>query len=418
MMTQDTDSTAVQPLADNAQVQKKRKAENGDHSVAVDAGKKLKTVGVDPKTLNWGSLGFGYVETNGHVKLTYKDGKWNEGEVIQEPYINLHIGATVLHYGQTCFEGLKAFRMKDGKIRLFRPEQNYRRMIRSCSRVLMPVPTLQQFLSAIERCIELNKEYVPPYGSGASLYVRPFLFGSGCKLGLSEADEYTFIVTASPVGEYYSKGKVKPVKAVVADDFDRAAPLGVGSFKLAGNYAPTLLPSKEWKAKGYPIVLFLDPKTHTYVDEFSTSNFMAITKSNELITPLSDSVLPSITRISLLELAPKLNLKPITRPIQYVELSESDVTEVAAVGTAVVVTPVWCIDRVKQSSDENGENKEQGMERTVVNYWRGKESMLEDDKEELSEDDTLFTKLADTLKGIQKGEVEDYFGWMWPQNGL
>jgi len=252
----------LQPIVDGLDVHKKQK---------VDSQKKVNANKMDPKTLDWDALPFGFVENEGHVRMTFKNGGWQHAEVVNEPYMTVHIGATGLHYGQVCFEGLKAFRMKDGKIRCFRPEQNYKRMVRSCNRVLMPTPTYEQYLSAIERCILLNMEYVPPYESRASLYLRLLVFGSGGKLGLSEADEYTFLVIVSPVGDYYAKGQSKPVKSIVSSEFDRAAPLGVGAYKLGGNYAPTLLPGKQMKEKGYPVVLFLDAKSREYIDEFSTS---------------------------------------------------------------------------------------------------------------------------------------------------
>ncbi|EME32603.1 branched-chain amino acid aminotransferase [Galdieria sulphuraria] len=290
-------------------------------------------------SLDWKNLGFSFMPTNCFVCATYQNGCWGELEISKETTIRIPIAATVLHYGQAAFEGLKAFACKDGSIRIFRPEKNAERLQRSASRIMMPLVPKEMFLNAVVRAVQENCEYIPPYGSGGSLYIRPFLFGSGARVGLGPSDEYTFIVFVVPVGDYY-KGGLAPVTAVVTEDYDRAAPLGVGNVKVGGNYAADLLPYMQSKEKGYPVNLYLDPVERKYIEEFGTSNFIAIGNNKKsFITPNSKSILKSITNQSLMQLAQEeLGLQVEYRKVAIDEVSHFD--EVAACGTAVVITPV------------------------------------------------------------------------------
>eukprot|EP00538_Stauroneis_constricta_P009116 CAMPEP_0119552838 /NCGR_PEP_ID=MMETSP1352-20130426/5739_1 /TAXON_ID=265584 /ORGANISM="Stauroneis constricta, Strain CCMP1120" /LENGTH=405 /DNA_ID=CAMNT_0007599139 /DNA_START=139 /DNA_END=1353 /DNA_ORIENTATION=+ len=300
----------------------------------------------------WEELGFEFRPTNSHISITFKDGEWGEPELKKDPYVSVHIGATALHYGQACFEGLKAFCHEDDKVYVFRPDENAKRMQSSCRRIMMPELPTDKFVAAVRKVVSDNIEYVPPYGSGGALYIRPLLFGSGPRIGLQPADEYTFIILVIPVGDYYKGGLASPVDALIIDDFDRAAPQGVGAVKVAGNYAADLLPNTLSKKKGYPIGLYLDAKTQTTVEEFSTSNFVGINNDKKLyVTPRSPSVLPSITNKSLMKIAEDEGLTVEQRDIPLDELETFD--EVLAVGTAVVVTPVGSATRISQDGDNN-----------------------------------------------------------------
>ncbi|KAJ8602670.1 hypothetical protein CTAYLR_004124 [Chrysophaeum taylorii] len=333
---------------------------------------------VGSQGLEWAKIGFEYRTTRCFVHYEYRDGAWNDGREVKEPYLPVHVGATALHYGQSLFEGLKAFATPDNKVKLFRPYANAHRMQRGAERTLMACPPPELFVSACARTVRANLDYVPPYGSGGALYVRPLLFGSGPRIGLQPADAYDFAVIATPVGEYYGGGGgVEPVRARIVDA-DRAAPRGVGNVKLAGNYAPDLQPNLASKKLGYPISLYLDAKSRTYVEEFSTSNFLAI-KDAEYITPDSNAVLPSITNDSLMKLAEKKGLTSRRRPVRLDELADFD--EVAACGTAVVVTPIASI-----SLDD----------RVIAEFPTHPVSTA------------LFTELTD----IQRGEAPDPFSWM------
>lgn len=335
----------------------------------------------------WTELGFEFRPTNSHLRMTFKDGEWGAPELVKDPYINLHIGATALHYGQACFEGLKAFCHEDNSVHIFRPDENAKRLRSSCERIMMPFPSQEEFLQACTKVVQDNIAYVPPYGSGGALYLRPLLFGSGPRIGLQPADEYTFLIMAIPVGDYYKGGLASPVDGMIIRDFDRAAPRGVGNVKVAGNYAADLLPNQQSKKKGYPIGLYLDSATQTMVEEFSTSNFVGIDKENKkYITPYAErSVLPSITNKSLMTLAEKeLGFTVERRSIKLEELSTFD--EVVACGTAVVVTPVGSLTDINQDGEE-------------TKYSFG------------SEVGTTTRQLFDTVRAIQFGESEDKFGW-------
>mmetsp|Transcript_18293 Transcript_18293/g.41963 ORF Transcript_18293/g.41963 Transcript_18293/m.41963 type:complete len:414 (+) Transcript_18293:204-1445(+) len=337
----------------------------------------------------WEKLGFEFRPTNSHVQLKWKEGEgWSKPEIVKEPYVNLHIGATVLHYGQACFEGLKAFTHADGDVYSFRPEENAARMQSSCRRIMMPELPTELFCNAVQTVVKDNIEFVPPYGTGGALYIRPLLFGSGPRIGLQPADEYTFVIMVMPVADYYEGGLSTPVDALIITDYDRAAPQGVGAVKVAGNYAADLLPNMKSKKKGYPIGLYLDAKTQQYVEEFSTSNFVGIdNKNKKFVTPKSPSVLPSITNKSLMQIAADEGYIVEARNVGVEELKDFD--EVLAVGTAVVVTPVG-------SATILGED---GEEDTVYRF--GKEG-------ELGE---TTKRLYQRVRAIQNGDDEDTHGW-------
>ncbi|NLB69323.1 MAG: branched-chain amino acid aminotransferase [Lentisphaerae bacterium] len=295
--------------------------------------------------IDWGNLGFKYMDTKCHIRYVWRDGKWNEGELVEEPYLKMHIAATCLHYGQEAFEGMKAFRCKDGALRVFRPEQNADRMQKTAIRTCMaPVPE-EMFIDAIKRVVKANEEYVPPYGTGGSLYIRPLLIGTGEQIGVAPSTEYTFLVLVMPAGEYY-KGGLKPVKSVIIEDFDRAAPKGMGDVKVGGNYAASIYAHEKAKAAGFPVELYLDPVKHSYIEEFATSNFLGIKADGTYVTPDSPSVLPSVTNKTLMQLAKDHGHKVEVRPVHVDELETF--TEVAACGTAVVVTPVYEITHGKK----------------------------------------------------------------------
>lgn len=336
--------------------------------------------------LPWSELGFEFRPTKSHLRMVYKDGKWGEAEMVESPYIQVHIGATALHYGQSCFEGLKAFAHDDGSVNIFRPDENSKRINKSGDRVMMPEIPTETFLKACNDIVKDNIAYVPPYGSGGALYLRPLLFGSGPKIGLQPAEEYTFLILVIPVGDYYKGGLAKPVNGLIVDDYDRAAPKGVGAAKVAGNYAADLIPNMEAKKKGYPICLYLDAATHTLVEEFSTSNFIGIDNENKrYVTPASPSVLPSITNKSLQTIAKDEGLTVEQRDIPVSELGEFD--EAIACGTAVVVTPIGSLARLNADGEES--------EKYVFTEDVGKTTR----------------SLYDTVRSIQNGEVEDKYNW-------
>ena len=297
------------------------------------------------KNIDWKSLGFAYMDTNCHIRYVWKNGQWSAGELVTSPYMSIHIAATALHYGQEAFEGLKAFCRKDGKVSLFRPQENAKRMQTTARRTCMAEVPEELFVDACKRVVQANREFVPPYGTGGSMYVRPLLFGSGAQIGVAPADEYTFLVLVTPVGAYY-KGGLQAVKAMVQDEYDRAAPRGTGHIKVGGNYAAGLYPHLEAKKLGYPVELYLDPKEHKWIEEFSTSNFLAITKDGKYVTTKSGSILPSITNLTLQQLAKDFGIPVEVRAVAFDEVTTF--AEVAACGTAVVVTPVYQIERAGQ----------------------------------------------------------------------
>ncbi|MCX8123047.1 MAG: branched-chain amino acid aminotransferase [Spirochaetes bacterium] len=330
--------------------------------------------------LDWQNLPFGYIKTDYNIRYFYKDGKWSAGELSTEETIPIHIAAPGLHYGQQAFEGLKVFETADGRIVAFRPDENAKRMQRSCERIFIPEVPVDMFIDAVDRVVAANAKYVPPFGTGASLYVRPVIYGAGARVGLGPADEYVFIVFVTPVGPYY-KGGFKPVKALVVEQYDRAAPNGVGDCKVGGNYAAGLRGGEYAKKMGFPIPLYLDPKEKKYVDEFGTSNFIAI-KGNTYLTPESNSILPSITNKSLMDIAALLGMNVEKRPITIDEVQHFD--EVGAVGTAAVITPVCSI------------------------HYRDKVFTFCDEEKA----GPAITRLYEYLTKLQTGEINDTFGWL------
>jgi branched-chain amino acid aminotransferase len=364
---------------------------------------------VDPKSLNWQSLGFSYLQTRCFVRRVWRDGKWGQPELLSGEYIPMHISSSGIHYSQSCFEGLKAFRAPDGKVRIFRPDLNAERMADSARRCGMePVPT-DVFLHDVALLVRENIDYVPPHGNGCAFYIRPLLFGSGPIISVAPSNEFTFIVFGFPVGDYY-RGGIKSVPALIVSNFDRAAPQGVGSAKLAGNYAPCLPSGLSASQRGFPITLFLDAKTHTLIEEFATANFIALKRNPAgskteytLVTPNSSSILPSVTRRSLCDLAARnLGWSVENRPVPYEEVRRGEFVEVAACGTAVVITPVNRIVRDVPSED-------------------GKTTVEEETRISPEYGDELgpgLRKLYNLMISIQFGTTKDEYGWLWPKEGL
>ena len=334
------------------------------------------------EAIDWKNLPFGYIKTDFNLRSVFKNGKWGALEVSSSEYIDIHIAASGLHYGQEAFEGLKAYMGKDGRIRLFRWEENAKRMISSAKGVVMePVP-FELFREALFKVIQLNRKYVPPYGSGATLYIRPLLYGSGAEVGVKPAAEYTFIIFVTPVGPYF-KGGVVPVNMLISRDVDRAAPNGTGTFKVGGNYAASLRAIVAAKKGGYSSTIFLDAKEKKYIDECGPANFFGI-KNNTYITPRSESILNSITNMSLIQIAESLGMKTERRPIPVTELPEFE--EVGACGTAAVISP---IAKIFDPSD----NK---VYEYSPNCIPGEITM----------------KLYNKLVAIQYGDEPDPFGWI------
>jgi len=329
--------------------------------------------------LDWASLFFSYQPVNCHVQYKWSDGKWDEGKEVRNPMISMHVMANVFHYGQALFEGQKVFHCKDGEVRIFNDKENWARMAKGCRRLQMPEPTLEMFQAAIDRAVRQNVDFVPPYGTGGAMYVRPFMVGSGSQLGLGPSNEYRFFVVVCPVGSYYKTAELTAIPAMIVEEYDRAAPHGVGNIKCAGNYAADVLPSAEGKAAGFPIGLYLDAKEHKYIEEFNTSNFIAITKDGKYVTPDSQSVLPSVTNKSLCCIAEDLGLKIERRTIDF-DAEIASFAEVGAVGTAVVVTPIKSITRKGKTYEMAGQE--------------------------------MLQKLHDTVRAIQVGDQEDKHGFL------
>lgn len=287
--------------------------------------------------LDFGKLGFQYYKTDYNYLSTYKDGVWDEGILRKEDTVTISCFSTALHYAQEAFEGLKAYRRKDGRIQLFRPEENALRFQASCKRLLMPEIPMEKFLSAIKKVVLANLDYVPPYGSMATLYLRPYMIGVGHNLGVRPATEYLFGVVCSPVGSYFKNG-LSPVKFMVTD-YDRAAPNGTGKEKVGGNYAASLYPNHIAHEEGYADCIYLDPTTHSTIDEVGSANFFGITKDHVFVTPKSSSILPSITKKSLMTIAKEyLHLEVEERAVYIDHLDEF--AEAGACGTAAVISPI------------------------------------------------------------------------------
>ena len=336
--------------------------------------------------IDWSKLTFSYTKTNTILTSTFKDGAWTPVESHTDDYMKVSAFCGAFHYAIECFEGLKAFRGKDGRIRLFRPEENAKRLQRSASYLGIEAPSVEMFVEMCKRAVLENIDFLPPYEeSGASLYLRPTLIGTNPQLGVQSSKESTFMILCSPVGAYVG-GALDAVDVVIARNYDRAAPNGSGSFKVGGNYACSLYSLNVAHEQGYKAVLYLDPATKTYIDEFNSSNFFAI-KGNTYITPKSDSILPSITNMTLEVVAAHLGMEVERRPVLVEELSTFE--EVGECGTAVVITPVHkLVDKPFLESTEE----------TVYTYGDGQCG-------------PKSLKLYNFIKGLQRGEIEDVFGW-------
>ena len=334
------------------------------------------------ENLDWNYLPFGYVKTDYNIRCFYKNGKWGELEISNSEYIDIHIAATGLHYGQEAFEGLKAYMGKDGKIRLFRWEENAKRLLLSAQGIKMAEFPVEMFRKAIFKVVELNKRFIPPYGSGATLYIRPLLYGSGAEVGVKPASEYTFIVFVTPVGPYF-KGGIRPVNMLICRDVDRAAPKGTGIYKVGGNYAASMRAVVLAREGGYANTIFLDAKEKKYIDECGPANFFGI-KDNTYITPKSESILNSITNMSLIEIANSLGMKTERRQVRVEELSSF--SETGACGTAAVISPIGKIFDPEKN--------------TVYEYCKD------------GNPGPITLKLYNRLISIQNGDEPDKFGWM------
>ncbi len=337
---------------------------------------------MEKKNIDWANLGFSYQQTDKRYVANYKDGAWDEGGLVEDPMITMSECACVLQYAQTCFEGLKAYTAKDGHIVCFRPDLNAERMANTAKRLEMPVFPEDRFVDAVVETVRANKDYVPPYGSGATLYIRPYMFGIGPVLGVAPATEYQFRVFCTPVGPYF-KGGAKPITIRVSD-FDRAAPNGTGHIKAGLNYAMSLHAIVDAHEKGYSENLYLDPKTRTKVEETGGANFIFVTKDGKVVTPKSNSILPSITRRSLVAIArDHLGMEVEEREVFLDELK--DFAECGLCGTAAVISPVG----------------------KIVDH--GKEICFPSGMEKMGE---ITKKLYDTLTGMQMGSIEAPEGWI------
>ncbi len=334
------------------------------------------------KDINWSELGFGYVKTDFRFVANFKDGKWDDGALIEDENITINECAGVLQYAQTCFEGLKAYTTEDGHIVCFRPDLNAQRMADSCERLKMPVFPVEKFVEAVKKVVAANAEWVPPFGSGASLYLRPYMFGSNAVIGVKPATEYQFRIFATPVGPYF-KGGAKPLTLRISD-LDRAAPHGTGHIKAGLNYAMSLYNIVDAHDCGYDENIYLDSATRTYIEETGGANIIFITKDGNVVTPKSQTILPSITRRSLLKVATEyLGLKAEEREIKLSEISEF--AECGLCGTAAVISPVGkIVDHGKEICFSSG----------------------------MSEMGPVTKKLYDTLTGIQMGRISAPEGWI------
>ena len=328
------------------------------------------------KNMDWSNLTFGYVPTDYNVRCYYRNGKWGEVEVCSDEYLKLHMAATCLHYGQEAFEGLKAYRCPDGKVRVFRMEENAARLQSTCRGIVMPEVPTELFVEMVKKVVRLNQPYIPPYESGASLYIRPLLIGTSAQVGVRPAEEYCFLIFVTPVGPYF-KGGFSTNSYVIVRDADRAAPLGTGMYKVGGNYAASLRANRRAHQEGYASEFYLDSKEKKYVDECGAANFFGI-KDNTYITPESTSILPSITNKSLMQIAEDLGMKVERRPVPEEELASFE--EAGACGTAAVISPISRREtgKVYRFGDKPGP-------------WS--------------------TRLYEMLRGIQYGTVEDRHGW-------
>ncbi len=332
--------------------------------------------------IKWADLGFEYIKTDYRFISYFKDGSWDKGELIEDEYLRIHEGSTAFHYGQECFEGMKAFSAKDGRVLLFRPDCNAERMKNSCEAILMPPYPVEKFVEAVKKVVKANERFVPPYGSGASLYIRPYMIGVGPNLGVKPSKEYIFSIFVTPVGPYF-KGGLRPCD-MVTTEYDRAAPKGTGSAKVGGNYAASLRPHKIAVNDGFIDCIYLDPLSKRNIEEVGAANFFGITPDNRFVTPDSPSILPGITKRSLTYLAEnRLGMKVEERDISIEEIDRF--SEAGACGTAAVVTPIGSITHNGKTTRFYGNGKEVGP---------------------------ITKKLYELLTGIQNGDIEPPEGWI------
>lgn len=335
------------------------------------------------REIDWSSLTFAYYPTDYIVRCSYRDGSWSAPELSDDLTIPIHVAATALNYGQQAFEGLKAYRDPEGRVALFRPEANALRLQQSCRGIMMPEVPVETFLEAARMVVEANARFIPPYGTGAALYLRPLVLGVGPHVGVSESRDYLFCIYTSPVGPYFKEG-MESVSVMIQRDHDRAAPKGTGRLKVGGNYAASFRSQRLAYSLGYDGgCLYLDPKEKTYIDECGSANFFGI-KGNHYITPKSDSILPSVTNDSLMTLARDLGLTVEQRPMPVHELAELD--EAAACGTAAVICPIG-----KIVDADSG---------TVYDFGK--------------EPGPICRKLYNRLTGIQFGLLPDTHSWLFP----
>lgn len=331
--------------------------------------------------MDWKNLSFGYRKTDYNVRCYYRNGKWGEIEICSEETIPLHMAATCLHYGQEAFEGLKAYRCPDGKVRIFRADENAARLQSTCRGILMPELPTELFIEMVEKAVRLNERFVPPYESGATLYVRPLLIGTSAQVGVHPSDEYLFLIFVTPVGPYF-KGGFATNPYVIIRDHDRSAPLGTGIYKVGGNYAASLQANKKAHDLGYSCEFYLDAREKKYIDECGAANFFGI-KNNTYVTPKSTSILPSITNKSLMQLAEDMGMTVERRAIPEEELATFE--EAGACGTAAVISPIERIDDLE----------------TGVSYVIAKDG----------KPGPTCEKLYKKLTNIQYGIEEDVHGW-------
>ncbi len=337
---------------------------------------------MEKKNIDWGNIGFGYIKTDKRYVSIYKDGQWDDGALIEDPMITMSECACVLQYAQTIFEGIKAYTTEDGRIVTFRPDLNAERFANSARRMEMPVFPEDRFVDSIKKVVKANEAYVPPYGTGATLYIRPYMFGSNSVIGVKPATEFQYRVFTTPVGPYF-KGGAKPITIRVSD-FDRAAPHGTGHIKAGLNYAMSLHAIVDAHNKGFDENMYLDPQTRTKVEETGGANFIFVTKDGKVVTPKSDSILPSVTRRSIMYVAKEyLGLETEEREVYFDELK--NFAECGLCGTAAVISPVGKI------------------------YDHGNEICLPSGMNEMGQ---VTKKLYDTLTGIQMGRIEAPKGWI------
>ena len=337
---------------------------------------------MEKKNIDWSSLGFGYIKTDYRFVSNYKDGAWDDGVMTEDAEVKISECAGVLQYAQTCFEGMKAYTTEDGRTVVFRPDLNAERMANSARRLEMPAFPEDRFVDAVLKTVKANEAYVPPFGSGATLYIRPYMFGSDPVIGVKPSNEYQFRIFTTPVGPYF-KGGAKPITIKVSD-FDRAAPNGTGHVKAGLNYAMSLHAIVTAHNEGFAENMYLDAKTRTKVEETGGANFIFVTKDNKVVTPKSSSILPSITRRSLITVAKDyLGLEVEEREVEFSEVA--DFAECGLCGTAAVISPVGKI------------------------YDHGREIAFPSGMEEMG---PITRKLYETLTGIQMGRIEAPEGWI------